>query len=108
MAYINKEKTEEAIRKYADQKYSNGEQIEYVNGILKSISVINEQPTADVEEVKHGYWATDEEDIYWGNSLKRKHCSVCKARPFFDKEKREFILTDYCSDCGAKMDGGGN
>lgn len=62
-------------------------------------------PTADVEEVKHGYWATDEEDIEWGNSLKRKYCSVCKTRPHFDKDKREFVLTARCPNCGAKMDG---
>ncbi len=56
MAYINRKNTEDAIRKYADTKHSNGEPIEYVNGILKAISVINEQPTADVAEVKHGKW----------------------------------------------------
>ena len=51
MAYINRKNTEDAIRKYADIKHCNGEQIEYVNGILKSISVISEQPAADVVEV---------------------------------------------------------
>ena len=53
-----------------------------------------------------GRWATDEEDIYWGNSLKRKYCTNCGKRPLYDKEKREFILTSYCPHCGAKMDGG--
>lgn len=51
MAYIDREQVIEAIRKYADIKHNNGEHIEYINGILKSISVINEQPTADVAEV---------------------------------------------------------
>ena len=62
-------------------------------------------PTPDVAEVKYGEWATNEEDIKWGNALKRKHCSVCQKRPLFDKEKKEFILTKFCPNCGAKMDG---
>lgn len=66
--------------------------------------IIDSIPTADVVEVKHGEWKTDEEDLKWGNSLKRKYCSVCKNRPHFDREKREFILTPFCPNCGAKMD----
>ena len=50
-----------------------------------------------------GEWATDTEDIEWGNSLKKKHCTSCGKRPHFDKEKREFILSDFCPNCGAKM-----
>lgn len=69
-------------------------------------ALINTTSTADVVEVKHGEWATDEEDIKWGNALKRKHCSVCQKRPLFDKEEREFVLTKFCPNCGAKMDGG--
>ena len=63
-------------------------------------------PAVDAEPVRHGRWATDEEDIRWGTSLKRKHCTNCGKRPHFDKEKREFVLTNYCPHCGAKMDGG--
>lgn len=58
-----------------------------------------------VEEV-HGRWAIDEEDIEWGNSLKKRYCTNCGKRPHFDKENREFILSEYCPACGAKMDGG--
>lgn len=93
MSYINRKQTEDAIRKYADQKHSNGEQIEYINGILKAISVINEQPAADVKEVKHGYWITDEKGIVI--------CSECGEEHAWD----EYRAT-YCEDCGAKMDGG--
>lgn len=56
-------------------------------------------------EQKLGRWETDKEDIEWGNSLKRKHCTNCGKRPHYDKEKREFILSDYCPNCGAKMEG---
>lgn len=98
MSHINREQTEDAIRKYADQKHSNGEPIEYVNGILKSISVINEQSSADVEEVKHGYWKTvpmfDEPDC----DYIAFECSCCGN---FDVSEE-----NYCSMCGAKIDGG--
>ena len=50
---------------------------------------IDEQPTADVEEVRHGKWIEEKhsEDVY---------CSSCLKIPFFQK---------YCGSCGAKMDG---
>lgn len=67
---------------------------------------INNIKTVDAEPVRHGQWATDAEDIEWGNSLKRKYCTNCGKRPHFDKEEREFVLTNYCPHCGAKMDGG--
>lgn len=65
---------------------------------------IEDAPAADVAPVVHGRWETDREDIEWGNHLKRKHCTNCGKRPHFDKEKREFILSDYCPNCGAKME----
>lgn len=52
-----------------------------------------------------GEWETDKEDIEWGNALKRKHCTKCGKRPHFDKEKREFVLSDFCPHCGAPMKG---
>lgn len=67
---------------------------------------IEKTKTETYVEVVHGRWETDKEDIEWGNSLKRKHCTNCGKRPHFDKEKREFILSDFCPNCGAIMDGG--
>lgn len=52
---------------------------------------------------KQGKWAIDQEDIKWGNSLKRRYCSKCGERPYFDKEEYEFVLTKHCPNCGAKM-----
>lgn len=97
MAYIERKKAEEAIRKYADIKHSNGEPIEYVNGILKSISVINEQPTADVEEVVRcgecEYWKCKREGLlgkYVGDCYNFDFPFVCENRPI----TRE---NDFCS-----------
>lgn len=52
---------------------------------------LEEVPTADVVEVKHGYWIEDGE---------YQVCSVCGEEHHWD----EYRAT-YCEDCGAKMDG---
>lgn len=101
--YIDADKLIEAIRKYADVKHSNGEQIEYVNGILKSISVINEQPTADVVEVKHGEWIGEYEETC--SECGRSISEILDDGSYYSTEFniKEFIACPYC---GAKMDGG--
>ncbi len=65
--------------RWNDAKYS----------VLREIS---QAPDADVEEVKHGYWITDEKGIVI--------CSECGEEHAWD----EYRAT-YCEDCGAKMDG---
>ena len=67
---------------------------------------LDEQPTIDPESLRPvGVWAIEGEDIIWGNSLKRRYCTNCFERPHFDKEKRKFILTPFCPNCGARMKG---
>ena len=46
---------------------------------------------ADVEPVKHGHWI----ECNYGLTFE---CSECKY-------PTEYSLTDYCPNCGAKMDG---
>lgn len=52
-------------------------------------------PTADVVEVRHGYW-----DI-------NRNCSVCGVYKFegLDADVWADWDIDYCPHCGAKMDG---
>ena len=71
-------------------KYINGE--EYFEGNTLDI-LINEQPTADVEEVRHGQWLPQ---IVSG--VKAWDCSECKTlgSPHWKR----------CPICEAKMDGG--
>lgn len=71
-------------------------------------AIIDEQPTADVQEVRHGRWKEDEET----------GCLMCsECGHLTDEILGDFIKTDYglihcslrptyCSKCGAKMDGG--
>lgn len=63
--------------------------------------LINEQPTADVKEVKHGQWNTvlDESILeHYNNDVDIFACSICGI-----KSKRP---TKFCPFCGARMDGG--
>lgn len=51
-------------------------------------------PTADVAPVRHGHWT----ECNYGLTFE---CSECKY-------PTEYNLTDYCPNCGAKMDGDKN
>ncbi len=81
-----------------------------MRGARKVIDRIENAPTADVAEVKHGEW----EDLYnsrYDNPL--YVCSKCNCRALRTNEKDELghikcsqELSPYCPHCGAKMDGG--
>ena len=60
---------------------------------------------AGYRKQSEGEWKTDKDDAEWGSFLKKKHCSICGNRPYFDKDKFKFMLTDFCPNCGAKMKG---
>lgn len=65
------------------------------------LELINQQPTADVQEVKHGKWIKIKNKFFsssdgrGGNIVK---CSVCGEPSACN------FSTPYCSICGAKMD----
>ena len=63
------------------------------------MSIIEKQPTADVVEVKHGEWFEVDDGIDIGSG-KHLECSIC------GKWKKDRIKSNYCPNCGAKMDGG--
>ena len=74
---------------------------------LKVLDIIDNQPTADVQEVRHGHWIEDKET----------GCLICsECGRFTDEIIGDMIEQDgkiihrsmypfYCSKCGAKMDG---
>ena len=53
---------------------------------------VEEAPAADVAEVVHGRWLINSDGYY-------PYCSVCKEEP------KNGIMTHYCPNCGARMDG---
>lgn len=75
-----------------------------LRGASKVIDRIKSMRTADVQEVKHGYWevCSDEYEICADEFV----CSVCKES-FVSVEltdEQYFELMKYCPNCGAKMD----
>ena len=71
-----------------------------VDEIDNCIAEIVNAPTVDAVEVVHGRWVLRQDDGYeW------YECSSCRAQPLNDNVERP-VLSDYCPNCGAKMDGG--
>ena len=56
-------------------------------------------PTADVVEVRHGYWTKTTRDwAFQPTNCKYEYiCSACG--------ERELDMRSFCPNCGAKMDG---
>ena len=93
-------------------------------GFLQSLVAIAGEverlPTLDVEPVIHAKWI---EDGYYGKSSVCSHCgeeasyvSIFRELSDYDldenlislgyEEDKEYVLTKWCPNCGAKMDGG--
>ncbi len=94
MAYIDVDKFAEAICKFPaiDEHSANA-----------VISLLRSQPTADVEEVKHGEWIDNIQKFTSPAGVTKDYlvgykCSLCG--------RTENRKEPYCN-CGAKMDGGG-
>lgn len=77
-----------------------------ITGILGDNSsiadIINEQPTADVQEARHGKWESTE--LMYENGCTR--CSECKTE-YYASDLEEICgdtFPIYCPLCGARMD----
>jgi hypothetical protein len=75
------------------------------NVFLASMSLAD-VPTVDAVEVVHGRWLYD-------SGSGKYFCSACdeyalsfKKDTLYGGDLYEVCLTDYCPNCGAKMDGG--
>ena len=89
--YIDKDELikaiEESQRNTEHHKDGRGKQI-HVSEHRHFIKMVYKQPTADVQEVRHGRWENQEG---------YDKCSVC--------EDFELVRTNFCPNCGATMDG---
>lgn len=70
-------------------------QISLYGAVADFIIKVNAIPAADAEPVRHGCWEIVLISGKFENSIRYK-CSACS--------KSSFYKTDYCSNCGAKMD----
>jgi hypothetical protein len=79
-----------------------------ITGILGDNSsiadIINEQPTAVVQEVKRGYWKFNQ----YSKVVASFTCSECQTRFYNFGNSKILSPTPYCPNCGARMGGVAN
>lgn len=76
-------------------------------------SIVCRTPAADVAPVVHGVWIPVHESEISGwnpevagiDPIDGYICSACKNEAIYDCNDK-FVLSDYCPNCGARMDGG--
>ena len=93
--YIEREAISEEIRKYY---YKNPPNFSYGEGFDRGLDraqrAILDAPAADVAEVVHGRWIWNEEgEIDWEQFYR---CSNCGDKEYWE--------SNFCPNCGAKMD----
>lgn len=86
MEYIEREKVLEIAK---DKYYSDFHKS--MADLISLRELLEDTPAADVVEVRHGEWVYGEFDI--------PHCSECGV------EVMPNNVSNYCPNCGAKMDG---
>ena len=66
----------------------------------KARKLIEDAPTVDAVEVVHGHWYKAPHHPY--------RCSYCGEMALLDMYGESHERSNYCPNCGAKMDGDGN
>ena len=113
MAYIEREKAKELIKNFGKGAIEDGQYaLDSVDDIILLASAVDLIPSVDVVEVVHARW----EDGQCSN-CKEEALSTSWDEPIYDYDweenlqyshtetHTEYHLTDYCPNCGAKMDG---
>lgn len=98
--YIDADKLYELIRTNDYRLATINGSIDYGMFTIGIKQAIDEIPTADVAEVKHGEWKLCYED--WRKQIAGDECSVCGFQHF----GVSISHYHYCPRCGARMDGG--
>lgn len=82
-------------------KISRAYQFEDKRGVLGYVKqCLNEAPTANVQEVKHGRWIDGYPEDYERGITAQFKCSECGRRAGISQTR----TYKYCPKCGAKMD----
>lgn len=88
MRLIDADKFEKDIRKMLNRHMS----VRIMLSLYTMLGMIECRDTIEFETKKHGKW------IKSGRKYVVYHCSICN-------HLEPVLTTDYCSNCGAKMDG---
>lgn len=96
--YIDAEKLKCSIDSETDSIFDRDMTIEELYYNL--CELVDDEPTADVQEVKRGYWipGRDSDENNW---IQCFHCSVCDDDFHY---VGAFVPTKYCPNCGARME----
>lgn len=90
----------------ADKEYLEPFLYEHLtdNGMIAAQNAIDEVPTADVQEVRHGKWIKDELQQREDDEIYDYCCSLCRGAASEGEYGNYDVFTDFCPHCGAKMD----
>lgn len=89
--YIDAEQIAETYLQRARSEWRKMKEGNAGNAFAEASYIALHYPAADVQEVRHGRWATNDIGMF--------ECTVCKTMEF---SKR--TLWRYCPYCGAKVD----
>ena len=71
---------------------------------MSGVKILNQFPVADVAPVRHGRWISLTDCSNAG-----VYCSVCQKKVYKEDyaicNRKNKLRSDYCPNCGAKMDG---
>lgn len=97
---IDREKVIEAVKRYGKEAISAGRKIlDPVDDIAAISRMIAAMPAVDAVPVVHGRWIPRK-----GKWFVYFQCSVCGEKISYPSADGK-ALTNYCPNCGAKMDG---
>lgn len=91
-----------------EHKFTTPTQSFYASGWNDGIDAIAENaPTVDAVPVVHGHWVSLTECANAG-----VYCSVCNKKVYKEDyalcNRKNKLRSNYCPNCGARMDGDGN
>lgn len=106
------DKAEAVLRNIADRLKENGDEDLLWASAYTAADVIKRQPSVDAALVRHGRWVPvyESEISGWNpeyagyDPIGDYRCSLCGRDATLDCNN-EFVLSPYCPNCGAKMEG---
>lgn len=107
--YVEREKVLEILK----LKRINTRSVEVSDNIQECINRVKHIENADVIEIKHGEWVVNAWNgkgwviiPYKQGQHTEPFCSCCKETAMRGSRSGDYEISNYCPNCGAKMDGG--